>query len=100
MPNYTIQFHRLVRDEVSDAYRYYQSQKPKLGDTFLEALDDIFNQIIDNPDLFPRDFEEVRKALLRKFPFSVYYEVIEEQIFVYSVFHQSRHPENWKNRLV
>ena len=99
MPNYSLQFHRLVRDEVSDAYRYYQSQKPKLGDTFLEALDDIFNQIIDNPNLFPRDFEGVQKALLRKFPFSIYFEIIEEQIFVYSVFHQSRNPESWQERV-
>lgn len=87
MPNYTLQFHRLVRDEVSDAYLYYQNQKSTLGDAFLEALDDIFNLILDNPYLYLVEFEQVRKALLQKFPFSIYFEIVEEQILVYSVFH-------------
>lgn len=99
MPSYILQFHRLVRDEVSHAYQYYQNQKPKLGDTFLEALDDIFNQIIDNPNLYPVDFEQVRKALLQKFPFSIYFEIVEEQIFIYSVFHQSQDPDKWRVRV-
>lgn len=100
MPNYTLEFHVLAREEVSDAYLYYESQKSGLGDNnFLESLDDIFNLILDNPNLFPKDFEEVRKALLKKFPFTIYYEVVEEQIFVYSVFHQSRNPEVWQRRV-
>ena len=99
MPNYALKFHLLAREEVSDAYLYYENQKLGLGDNFLENLDDIFNLILDNPNLYPKDFEEVRKALLKKFPFTIYYEIVEEQIFVYSVFHQSRNPENWRQRM-
>lgn len=99
MPNYTLEFHLLAREEVSDAYQYYENQKPGLGDDFFEALDHIFDLILDNPNLFPKDFEEVRKATLKKFPFTIYYEVVEDQIFVYSVFHQSRNPVDWQRRV-
>lgn len=99
MPNYALQFHRRVRDEVSDAYLYYQNQKSTLGDAFLEALNNIFSVILDNPNLYPVEFHQVKKVVLQKFPFSIYFEIVEEQIFVYSVFHHSRNPESWQGRV-
>lgn len=99
MANFTLAFHILAREEVSDAYQNYESRRSGLGDSFLESLDEIFDLIIENPNLFPIDFEEVRKAPIRKFPFTVYYEVVEEEVFVYSVFHQSREPSIWHKRM-
>lgn len=99
MANYTLAFHPSAGGEVRDAYRYYEDKKPGLGDEFIDALDDLFNLITDNPNLFAFDFNKVRKSPLKRFPFSIYYEVFEDRIFVYSVFHQSRNPEVWKGRV-
>jgi plasmid stabilization system protein ParE len=99
MPNYNLKFHLLAREEVSDAYHYYENQKSGLGDEFLLALDEVFVLIVENPKLFQKDFDKVRKALLKKFPFSIYYEVFEKRVFVYSIFHQSRNPEDWQKRV-
>lgn len=100
MPNFTLSFHLLAREEVSDAYQYYEAQKAELGNTFLAALDDALNLILENPKLHPIDFENIRKALLKKFPFTIYYEAIEDRIFIYSVFHQSRNPSIWQYRTI
>lgn len=98
MANYTLAFHPLVQEEVRDAYLFYESRKTGLGDEFIDALDQHLHLISDNPNLFAVDFKEVRKAPLKRFPFSVYYEIYEDEIFVYSVFHQSRKPKDWKER--
>ena len=100
MPNFTLSFHFLAREEVSDAYQYYETQRAGLGDTFLATLDDALNLILENPSLHPIDFENIRKALLKIFPFSIYYETIEDKIYIYSVFHQSRNPTIWQDRTI
>ncbi|GJM16894.1 MAG: hypothetical protein DHS20C13_22210 [Thermodesulfobacteriota bacterium] len=99
MANHTLGFHPLAREEVREAYQFYESRKSGLGDLFFRSLDDLFLQILDNPNLYPQDFETIRKAPLRKFPFTVYYEVIDDQVLVYSVFHQKRNPEEWLGRV-
>jgi plasmid stabilization system protein ParE len=99
MANFTLAFHVLAREEVSDAYQYYESRRPGLGDSFFESLDEIFDLIAENPNLFPVDFEEVRKAPIKKFPFTIYYEMVEAEIFIYSVFHQSQEPSVWHKRM-
>jgi plasmid stabilization system protein ParE len=99
MANYVLAFHTLAREEVREAYQYYESEQKGLGQQFIDKLDALFNLLLENPHLFAKDFEEVRKAPMKKFPFSVYYEIVGDKIFVYSVFHQSRKPEDWKRRV-
>jgi hypothetical protein len=43
--------------------------------------------------------DEFRHAPLRRFPFEIFYEVIDDSIIVYSVFHCSQNPQKWRERL-
>jgi plasmid stabilization system protein ParE len=43
--------------------------------------------------------ETYRRALIRRFPFAIFYEYAEGAVTVYSVFHTSRDPEKWRQRL-
>lgn len=98
MPKYILEFHALAQEEVKDAYLYYESNSPGLGDKFLDSLDTLFDLISENPKLYSTDFNEIRKAPLKKFPFSIYYEIVGDKILVYSVFHQKRNPDDWKGK--
>ncbi|MEN0003939.1 MAG: type II toxin-antitoxin system RelE/ParE family toxin [Bacteroidota bacterium] len=98
MPNFQLRFHSLAREELREAYQYYETQQVGLGDRFFEELDRIFDLIVDNPKLFAVDFEEIRKAPIQTFPFTIYYEAQDNDVFVYSVFHQGREPGSWKGR--
>jgi plasmid stabilization system protein ParE len=40
-----------------------------------------------------------RRALVRKYPYAVFYEYSGNQVTVYAVFHTSRDPEKWRRRL-
>jgi len=40
---------------------------------------------------------EVRRALLRRFPFSVYYIVESDVVVVLAVLHFRKHPDGWKD---
>jgi plasmid stabilization system protein ParE len=43
--------------------------------------------------------ETYRRGLIRRFPFAIFYEYAEATVTVYSVFHTSRDPEKWRERL-
>ncbi len=44
-------------------------------------------------------FENYRRGLVRRFPYAIFYECIEDRVTVYSVFHTARDPEKWRERL-
>jgi plasmid stabilization system protein ParE len=50
--------------------------------------------------MYPVVFVDLRRALVRRFPYAVFYEVEPERIVVYAVFHCSQDPDKWKARFL
>ncbi len=46
------------------------------------------------------EHEQYRRALVRRFPYSVFYEYTLQSVIVYSIFHTSQKPEKWFRRLM
>ncbi len=51
-----------------------------------------------NPEQFPRVDGEVRRALVRRFPYAVLYLAAPESVAIIAVFHTSRYPAGWQER--
>ena len=51
------------------------------------------------PAIYVRVHEEYRRALIRRFPYAIFFEYAETAVTVYAVFHTSRDPEKWRLRL-
>lgn len=84
--------------DIQAAAVWYEDQRFGLGSRFLDELDQVFHRIIDNPGQFPRVADEVHRALLRHFPYGVYFLAKEGSIDVLAVLHLHRRPEMWKSR--
>jgi plasmid stabilization system protein ParE len=69
-----------------------------LGLRFLGEIRTSLQHISDNPLMFPIIDEDVRRALLHKFPYSIYFVTEPEAIAVIAVLHQHRRPDAWKSR--
>ncbi|MFN3758960.1 MAG: type II toxin-antitoxin system RelE/ParE family toxin [Algoriphagus aquaeductus] len=78
--------------EIEEAFYFYESKQIGLGVYFLEKLHERFYSISTNPLNYGVKRSPFREALLSKFPHLVIFEVFDEKIFVYSVFHTSRNP--------
>lgn len=87
-----------VRDEIDDAYRWYERQRQGLGEDFLAALQAILGRIAENPEQLATVFRDVRRARLRTFPCSVFYRVEPDLIRVLAVHHGKRDPGGWQSR--
>ncbi|SOC80954.1 hypothetical protein SAMN06296241_2519 [Salinimicrobium sediminis] len=78
--------------EILEAYLYYERKRPGLGEDFLIHLDVYFDRIISNPEHFPQKRKPYREAFLKRFPFLIVYELIENNIIVYSIFNTWQDP--------
>ena len=85
--------------DVHNAASWYENQRLGLGTRFIDELDYVANRIRISPFQFPEIHPAVRRGLLSRFPYSVYFSVNEESIEVIAVLHQHRDPDTWRDRL-
>ena len=84
--------------DIAGAYRWYEERRSGLGEEFLGCLEAAFETIRRNPTLPRRVHREVRRVLVRRFPYGVHYVVEAERLVVLAVFHGRRDPEVWESR--
>ena len=70
-------FRRAARDDVRAARDWYEEQHPGLGAAFVQRLEACIAKIERNPEIAPVVDEETRRAQLRRFPYVVYYELLD-----------------------
>jgi len=84
--------------DLAEAKKWYDDRREGLGDEFLEKVETAF-QTIQRMPLVPRIiFSGLRRMLLRRFPYAVFYRVTDERITVVAVYHTSRDPRGWQSR--
>ncbi len=88
-----------AQDEYDEAYDWYDSRQPGLGDDFADQVQDVFNRISANPRIHAVVLKNVRKAVVRVFPYCIYYRELSDRVEVLSVFHTSRDPRVWQSRV-
>ena len=78
---------------------WYNHQKENLGDDFILEVENILLKIHDNPLQFPKVKGKIRRAVLKRFPFGVYFFIRKDIINIFAIFHFSRNPQIWKQRM-
>ena len=84
--------------DVEDAYLWYEAQRPGLGEEFLESLDSTLRLIEENPKQYQIVHRDIRRVLLRRFPYCVYYLALEQGVVVLACLYARRDPRTWKTR--
>jgi plasmid stabilization system protein ParE len=95
--------YRLVSDpavdlEIEAAFEWYENERPGLGVEFLDELRATFNRIGDGPLKYRKLRAGIRRALLRRFPYAIYFAIDVEIVVVVAVLHASRDPAQWQRR--
>lgn len=80
------------------SYEFYFEDSPKVADTFFKQINLGFENIKQTPISFPVTHKDVRKYVVKKFPFAIYYRIVDKTIKIIAIFHTSRHPEIWNER--
>jgi plasmid stabilization system protein ParE len=95
---YSVVFTQIARGELIEAQDWYEGEAAGLGRRFRQAVDAMVERMSDNPRQFPTVFKNVRRALLRRFPYSLFFVVEDNALIVIACFHASRDPSRWQER--
>lgn len=96
--NYTTRIQPEAQAEIVEAHQWYEDKAEGLGAEFVRAVDACFASIERNPTAYAVVHKQVRRALLRRFPYGIFYLVEGETIVVLACFHGSRDPKQWQRR--
>ena len=85
--------------EVEEAYHWYEQRREGLGADFLLCIEEALEKISRDPEAYPVVHKDVRRTLIRRFPYGIFYIVEEQNIAVLAVFHGRRDPKQWQSRV-
>ena len=84
--------------DVEAAFAWYENERPGLGLEFLDELRATYNRIADGPLKYQDLRSGIRRALLKRFPYAVYFAVEGDVVVVIAVLRASRDPAEWQRR--
>jgi plasmid stabilization system protein ParE len=88
-----------ARVEVIDAQDWYESKRAGLGTRFREEVEATVIRMAENPQQFQVVLDDVHRARLRKFPYSLFFRLETDTLLVIACFHAKRDPQRWQQRV-
>jgi hypothetical protein len=97
-----LRIHRLAVAEIDHEVDFYESRQVGLGSELEDEIDAVFTLILRFPEAAPqwRTRTDRRIAALDRFPFTLPYQIVGEDIVVLALAHTSRRPGYWSRRRV
>ena len=95
---YVVRFHPEAESEMNEAVDYLNGESEGLGEIFLDDIQRAIDLITSHPEIASIVKGRARRKLLRRFPYSLIYSVVGEDIRILAVMHQYRRPFYWQHR--
>ena len=84
--------------DLDEAFLWYEAQRPGLGREFLDAVEPVFQAVLEAPRRHPVVYRDTRRAHVRRFPYGVFYRIVGDDVVVVGCFHGRRNPRRWEGR--
>ncbi len=98
-----MKYHLFVRQpakaDVRRAAHWYELRRPGLGREFVNQVDAAMNRLAENPQQYQALYREVRRAIVHRFPYGVFYRIEADRIIVFCVTDLRQDPAAWKARI-
>jgi plasmid stabilization system protein ParE len=87
-----------AKDDVREVFAWYEDRSTGLGFEFLRSLRAALSPVARDPLQFAVVLEDIRRARVRRFPYSVFYVALQDVTSVIAVMHDRRDPRRWQSR--
>jgi toxin ParE1/3/4 len=84
--------------ELEKAAAYYENQREGLGQEFRLEFEAALGRLLENPQTYVIEVDQVRACSLKRFPYTIYYAELDDQIWLAAVAHHHRRPGYWYRR--
>src|SRR5213079_237936 len=93
-----VELRREAFAHVAEAFLWYRAQRPGLEWEFDADLQAVFTLLRQVPEAGPVVYRDLRRAVMHRFPYAVYYRLPPGLIEVRAVLHTHRHPRAWQSQ--
>jgi len=93
-------FDKLAKLELDDASQYYELQLPGLGIRFEEEVKRGIRRILEYPNAWKIEKEDIRRYVLHRFPYKILYSIEKTHIYIIAIAHGHRRPNYWIERVL
>ena len=88
----------LAEADLVNARDWYDWRRDGLGSAFLLSIEEAFERINRAPETYPFVHRDLRRALIQRFPYAVYYRIESDEVAELGIFHAARAPGEWESR--
>ena len=96
MSDFVVAIAPAAESDIGNAVLWYRARNALVADAFRAEVFDAIDRIGETPLGRPADDEDIRRRVLRRFPYSVVYEVTGTTVTVLAVAHHRRKPNYWR----
>jgi plasmid stabilization system protein ParE len=96
---YSVRHKPAAAAEVEDAIGWYSQPDINQGAAFVQELERTEAHLRSHPELYQRVEDEIRRAVLRRFPYSLFYVIENDVVLVLACMHQHRNPKSREDLL-
>jgi plasmid stabilization system protein ParE len=93
-----VSFHPEAAEEYDEAIAYYEDCQTELGKQLTQEIDASIKLILAFPTAWTLLEGEIRRILIRRFPFGLLYISRNDEIYILAVMNLNRNPNYWKER--
>ena len=92
---FRLKFSSRALHEIGEAQEWYELQCSGLGDEFIAAMELQLKRLEQAPLLYAEVIPNVRRALLPRFPYGLFFAARGNLVHVLAVLHDARNPKRW-----
>jgi len=85
-----------ARAELLEAHAWYEQERPGLGQAFFQEVRTAVAVVREMPEAFPVVHLSVRRVLLKRFPYALYYSLEDGAVVLVAIVHGRRDPAVWQ----
>lgn len=93
-----VEFHPEALIELENIHRWCRKRSQLAARTFTKEVVQVIRRISESPQSGTQTRENERRYLFKRFPYSIVYRVVENEVFITAIAHQKRRPGYWRKR--
>jgi toxin ParE1/3/4 len=85
--SFKVQVRRAAELDVAEAQVWYEAQRAGLRADFHSEISKVFTILTENPLIYPALYRNVRRAIVHRFPYLIWYRILGEEVTVLACTH-------------
>lgn len=99
--SYVYILHKYAQDDYEASLKWYLERSEQAAVNFVEAVEDAFRLICENPERWNNKYKNFFEFRLKKYPFTIVYTIEKEDglVFISAIYHNKRNPKKKYRKL-